>query len=443
MNDIPKQKHLIQGLSKLSREQIIETLYHRQILSEADRETLSAALHPNDQSFFDHISENTISNYHLPFGIAPNFLINDRVFHVPMVTEESSVVAAAAKAAKFWEQHGGFQCRVINTLKQGQIFFEASLNAGILKSHMIAIKNQLNEAILPVSKGMNKRGGGVMGYEINAVPDMKMTWVLNVSFQTADAMGANFINSCLELMAPTLKSYIDNQLLSQPEDSCHILMAILSNYTPHCLAECKVSAPVQAFEGYANGFSAQSFAEKFVTAVQIAHFDISRAVTHNKGIFNGMDAVVIATGNDFRAIEADGHAYASRNGIYQSLSTAFIKHEWFNYELTVPLALGTVGGLTRLHPLVQIAHKLLGNPSAEELMQIVAATGLANNFSAIASLITTGIQKGHMKLHLNNVLSAMDVNPEERKNAMNHFKKHTVSVADVKRYIHTLRKKEH
>ena len=185
--------------------------------------------------------------------------------------------------------------------------------------------------------------------------------------------------------------------------------------------------------------SASEFAERFYRAIQIAKIDPYRAVTHNKGIFNGIDSVVIATGNDFRAIEACGHAYASRDGAYRSLSDCSIINNLFTFWLDIPLALGTIGGLTELHPIAKRSLELLGNPSAEELMQVTAATGLAQNFAAIKSLITTGIQQGHMKMHLGNILNHLKASPKEINLATAHFQNQKISFTDVRLFIEQMR----
>jgi hydroxymethylglutaryl-CoA reductase len=263
-------------------------------------------------------------------------------------------------------------------------------------------------------------------------PELTNVWQMQVSFKTADSMGANFINTCLEAMKEPLINYFAEQKLPAPE----IIMGILSNYTPNCLVSCEVSCKVEQLAPYAVGLSPQEFAQRFQLAMDIAYHNTHRAVTHNKGIYNGIDAVVLATGNDFRAVEAAGHAYASRDGQYRSLSKCEITKEGeFKLSLTLPLALGTVGGLTRLHPLAALSMEILQNPSAEELMSIVASAGLANNFAAVASLVTTGIQKGHMKLHLSNILTGFNATPEERERTEAYFSDKTVSIQKVREFL--------
>jgi hydroxymethylglutaryl-CoA reductase len=253
-------------------------------------------------------------------------------------------------------------------------------------------------------------------------------------------MGANFINSCLEQFAKTLKEEAATyELFSEEEKNIQIVMSILSNYVPNCVVRAEVSCKVEELADKRIE-NPHDFAEKFLRAVQIAEVEPFRAVTHNKGIMNGIDAVVLATGNDFRAVEAGVHAYASRNGQYSSLSHAKIENDIFSFWIEIPLALGTVGGLTSLHPLVKFSLEMLGKPNAKELMQIVAVAGLAQNFAALRSLTTTGIQEGHMKMHLNNILNQFEATEEERKKITSHFQKNTISHAAVVDFIENLRK---
>ena len=216
-------------------------------------------------------------------------------------------------------------------------------------------------------------------------------------------------------------------------------MCILSNFVPNCVVRAEVSCKIEDLNEN-TGINPKEFAEKFVKAVQIAEIEPYRAVTHNKGIMNGIDAVVLATGNDFRAVEAGAHAYASRNGSYSSLSHASIENGVFKFWLDIPLALGTVGGLTSLHPLVKFSLEMLGKPSAEELMKIVAVTGLAQNFAALRSLTTTGIQKGHMKMHIHNILNQFQATKEEKEKVIAHFNERTASHSLVVDYLEMLRK---
>ncbi len=430
---------LIKGFSKMSREEKVQVLVEQQQLAPDIAASFEAFLHPTQQHLFNDISENIISNYYLPFSLAPNFLINDALYIVPMVIEESSVVAAASKAAGFWAQHGGFQTRVIDTVKNGQIFFNWQGKIEQLVEYQEAIEDLVQKVTSSVTENMRQRSGGITGLEFKPVPNMDQTFMALVRFQTADSMGANFINTCLETIAPELMAYINEQPQLKQAEAASIIMSILSNYTPECVVECKVACAIEQLQPYAGSFTPHEFASRFKTAVEIATNDPYRAVTHNKGIFNGIDAVVLATGNDFRAIEAGAQAYAARTGRYSSLTSIHLSESHFEYTLQVPLALGTVGGLTNTHPMAKAAMQILHHPTAKELMQVAAAAGMANNFAAVASLVTTGIQKGHMKLHLSNVLNALHANEDEKAAADKHFQDRVVSYSSVKNFLNTIR----
>ena len=281
--------------------------------------------------------------------------------------------------------------------------------------------------------------------DIYHIPDVRENYYkLNVVFDTVDSMGANFINSVLEESGKILQELMISQSsFSAEEQSLDIIMAILSNFTPECTVECHVKTPLENLDNVVKDWSGGKFAERFIAAVSLAEKDIYRAVTHNKGILNGIDSVVLATGNDFRAVEANIHAYASRNGRYTSLSEAEVKNGIFSFRLVVPLALGTVGGLTRLHPMAEHSLEILEWPSARELMQITVAAGLASNFSAIRSLISTGIQAGHMKLHLNNMLAQFNATQKEAGEVKEYFQGKAVSYHEVNLYLQRLREMHH
>ncbi|NNC70640.1 MAG: hydroxymethylglutaryl-CoA reductase, degradative, partial [Flavobacteriaceae bacterium] len=326
--------------------------------------------------------------------------------------EESSVVAAASLVAKFWSKRGGFRTEVITTKKSGQVHFTYQGNYSDLKEYFVTKKEQLLEATNAITKNMRKRGGGILDIELrNKTQSLQNYYQLFVTFETKDSMGANFINSCLEAIAKEFE-----------KEGIDIVMSILSNYIPECLVKAQVSCKIHEF-----GDDAEEFVKKFYQAVQIAEVEPYRAVTHNKGIMNGIDAVILATGNDFRAVEAGAHAFASRDGQYRSLTHCSIENGIFTFWLEIPLAVGTVGGLTRLHPLAKLSLEMLQNPTAKELMQIVAATGLAQNFAALRALVTTGIQQGHMKMHLQNILNQLGASDNEKEHLTEHFKNHAVT----------------
>ena len=394
------------------------------------------------QQLFDEFSENTITNFFIPYGISPNVTINGKDYIVPMVIEESSVVAAASAAAKFWGERGGFHAEVIDVRKVGQVHFGWSGDKEKLFALFPEIEKRLLADTDTMTEKMRKRGGGILGMKLidysAQIPDY---YQIRVEFGTGDAMGANFINSALEQFGHSLQDFFAEQQ-DLPEDlrKVEIIMTILSNNTPDCRVKVWVECPVEQLDGIDEHLSGAEYAKKFKKAVDIAHIDTDRATTHNKGIYNGIDAVVIATGNDFRAVEAAGHTFASRNGHYESLSTATIENGIFHFELEVPMALGTIGGLTSLHPLAKKTLELLGNPTAKELMMIAATMGLANNFSAVRSLTTKGIQAGHMKMHLNNILNQLNATEEEKKQAREYFKDKTVSYAGVEQFLDSLKK---
>lgn len=393
------------------------------------------------QKLHDEFIENTITNFYLPFGVAPNFLINGKYHTIPMVIEESSVVAAASKAAKFWSKRGGFTTKVLGTQKIGQVHFIYQGDKQKLISFVQSIQQDFRNDTTHITQNMQKRGGGITFIELRDKTDaLQNYYQLHVSFETKDSMGANFINSCLEQIASTLKQKaLDYPDFSQQEKDIDVVMSILSNYVPNCVVRASVSCPVSELKS-SDIEDPEVFAQKFVQAVKIAEIEPFRAVTHNKGIMNGVDAVVVATGNDFRAVEAGVHAYASKDGQYSSLSHAKIQDCVFTFWIDLPLALGTVGGLTSLHPMVKVALQMLENPGAEKLMEIIAVAGLAQNFAAVKSLTTTGIQKGHMKMHLNNILNQFQATKSEKQAVLEHFQNNTVTHSGVVDFLESLRK---
>ena len=417
----------ISGFSKLDKKEKIAWLVDNFLTDYPESHSvLNQYLNPNIklQQLHDEFIENTISNFYLPFAVAPNFIINGKPYVIPMAIEESSVVAAASLVAKFWSKRGGFKAEVISTTKIGQVHFICDENFEELQNYFNSVKPKLIEATESITKNMRKRGGGILDIELrNKTADLKNYYQLHVTFETKDSMGANFINSCLETIAKTFR-----------KDGIEIVMSILSNYIPDCLVKAEVSCNIEDL-----GENGLEFAKKFYQAVQIAKVEPHRAVTHNKGIMNGIDAVVIATGNDFRAIEAGVHAYASKSGSYKSLSDCSINDGVFKFWLEIPLALGTVGGLTALHPLSKLSLNLLQNPSAKELMQIVAVAGLAQNFAALRALTTTGIQQGHMKMHLNNILNQLEASKEEKAALIKELNGSQITYNSVSKALHQLR----
>ncbi|WP_339628237.1 hydroxymethylglutaryl-CoA reductase, degradative [uncultured Maribacter sp.] len=433
----------ISGFSKLTKEEKIDWVTsHYTQNKEQSIKILQTYWNQNSniQQLHDEFIENTLTNLYLPLGIAPNFLINGNLYAIPMAIEESSVIAAASKSSKFWLKRGGFKTEVLGTEKVGQVHFLFKGSFEKLSSFFTYLKPKLFSESASLTTSMEKRGGGISDIVLkNKTAELKNYYQLHATFQTKNAMGANFINSCLEQFAATLKKEsISYNGFSEEEKNVEIIMSILSNYVPNCTVRAQVSCPVEELK-LSSDLSPQHTAEKIIQAIKIAQIEPYRAVTHNKGIMNGIDAVVLATGNDFRAVEAGVHAYACRNGQYSSLTHAEIDNGIFKFWIELPLALGTVGGLTNLHPLVKLNLEILQNPSAEELMQIIAVAGLAQNFAAVSSLVTTGIQKGHMKMHLLNILNQLGASDIEKGKLVIHFKTNTITHHEVELQLNALR----
>jgi hydroxymethylglutaryl-CoA reductase len=439
-----KRDKIIRGFSKLLKEDKLKLVAEYFENPGEVIELLKSFWHVDEdqQKLFDEFSENTISNFYIPYGISPNVIINGRNYLVPMVIEESSVVAAASAAAKFWSERGGFKSTILSTKKVGQVHFNWTGHSADLYQLMPDIKRRLVVESKVLTANMEKRGGGILDIELVDMTDqIEHYYQLMVRFETVDSMGANFINSVLEEFGQSLKVFFAEQVhLEDEHRQVEVIMAILSNYTPECVVRSWVECDFSDLDNVDDQLSGEEFARKFEKAVKIAQTDPFRATTHNKGIYNGIDAVAIATGNDFRAIEAAGHAYAARNGKYSSLSWVEIEGHTFRFVLEVPLALGTVGGLTNLHPLAKQSLEMLGSPTAKELMMITSVMGLANNFSAVKSLTTKGIQAGHMKMHLFNILNHFKANEQEKDAAVEFFKDQKVSFASVGQYIASLRR---
>ncbi|MBT8245581.1 MAG: hydroxymethylglutaryl-CoA reductase, degradative [Winogradskyella sp.] len=431
-------QNTISGFSKLSKTKKIDWLLNTCFDNNDTAKKVVTQYWNSDeklQKLHDEFIENTITNFYLPLGVAPNFLVNENLYTIPMAIEESSVVAAASKAAKFWFERGGFKAEVISTTKIGQVHFTFSGSKTDLQSYFKTIKPQLISDAYHITKNMNRRGGGILDIELrDKTEELDNYYQLHATFETLDAMGANFINSCLEQFAETFKAHAKTHKVT----NVNIVMSILSNYVPQCLVRAEVRCKITDLKDK-DIPDPITFAENFKQAVSIAEVEPHRAVTHNKGIMNGIDAVVLATGNDFRAVEAGVHAYAAKDGKYSSLTHCNIDNDIFCFWLEIPLAVGTVGGLTSLHPLVKFALQMLGNPSAKDLMKIVAVAGLAQNFAALKSLTTSGIQQGHMKMHLMNILNQFKANDEEKKALITYFKTNTVTHSAVVEAIEKLR----
>ena len=427
------------GFSKLSRDEKISWV-SKNFLDNSDEFESILNKYLNDdkdiQSIHNSLSENVISNFHLPYSISPNFLINHKNYCIPLVTEESSVVAALSNSSKFWYDRGGFRSKVISKIKTGQVHFKYNGNAENLKKFIKDNEHKLIESTNIISQRMKKRGGGVSKIKlVNKSLELKSYYQLHVEFKTIDSMGANFINSCLEIISKNFKEFLnDSSEFKESEKKIEIIMSILSNYTPECIVESSVECKVDDL-GDIDGMPSKEFALKFKDAFDIANVDISRAVTHNKGIMNGIDAVLISTGNDFRAVEAGIHAFASDKGNYTSLSKCTMTDNIFKINLKIPLSIGTVGGVTDIHPMVKLSLKMLENPTSDDLMNIICSVGLAQNFAAVKSLVTSGIQKGHMKMHLINLLIKQNATKDQINKSEEYFRDKDINSKSVKDFL--------
>ena len=375
------------GFSKKSYQERLELLKAQALLSPERQESLEQ----NEQmsvTVADQLSENVVGTFSLPYSLVPEVLVNGQEYTVPYVTEEPSVVAAASYASKIIKRAGGFTAQVHERQMIGQVALYQVANPKLAQEKIASKKAELLELANQAYPSIVKRGGGARDLHIEEIKGETDFLVVYLHVDTQEAMGANMLNTMLEALKPVLEE------LSQGRS----LMGILSNYATDSLvtASCRV-----AFRYLSRQKDhGREIAEKIVLASQFAQFDPYRASTHNKGIFNGVDAILIATGNDWRAIEAGAHAFASRDGRYRGLSqwTLDMEREELVGEMTLPMPVATKGGSIGLNPRVALSHELLGNPSAKELAQIIVSIGLAQNFAALKALVSTGIQQGHMKL---------------------------------------------
>ena len=375
------------GFSKKSYQERLELLQAQALLSPERQESLEQ----DEQisvTVADQLSENVVGTFSLPYSLVPEVLVNGQEYTVPYVTEEPSVVAAASYASKIIKRAGGFTAQVHERQMIGQVALYQVDDPNLAQEKIASKKAELLELANQAYPSIVKRGGGARDLHIEQIKGETDFLVVYLHVDTQEAMGANMLNTMLEALKPVLEE------LSQGQS----LMGILSNYATDSLvtASCRIAFRYlsrQKDQG-------REIAEKIALASQFAQADPYRATTHNKGIFNGIDAILIATGNDWRAIEAGAHAFASRDGHYQGLSqwTLDFEREELVGEMTLPMPVATKGGSIGLNPRVALSHELLGNPSAKELAQLIVSIGLAQNFAALKALVSTGIQQGHMKL---------------------------------------------
>ena len=375
------------GFSKKSYHERLELLKAQALLSPERQESLEQD-EQMSVTVADQLSENVVGTFSLPYSLVPEVLVNGQEYTVPYVTEEPSVVAAASYASKIIKRAGGFTAQVHERQMIGQVALYQVDDLDLAQEKIASKKAKLLELANQAYPSIVKRGGGARDLHVEQIKGETDFLVVYLHVDTQEAMGANMLNTMLEALKPVLEE------LSQGQS----LMGILSNYATDSLvtASCRIAFRYlsrQKDQG-------REIAEKITLASQFAQADPYRAATHNKGIFNGVDAILIATGNDWRAIEAGAHAFASRDGHYQGLSqwTLDLEREELVGEMTLPMPVATKGGSIGLNPRVALSHELLGNPSAKELAQLIVSIGLAQNFAALKALVSTGIQQGHMKL---------------------------------------------
>ena len=387
------------GFAKLSPTERIEALLKEGLLTWDEAQILKEQK-GLPLSIADQLTENVLSTFDLPFSLAPYFLINGRDYVLPMVTEEPSVVAAASFAAKLIQRSGGFTTQVHQRQMIGEIALTDVEDVEVASKRILEDKETLLQLANKAYPSIVKRGGGARDLWVENKGDFLIVYL---AVDPKEAMGANMLNTMLEALTDRIQELSGGQAL----------MAILSNLATRSLVSARCAIDFKALSR--NPEEAIEIAHRMELASQLAQVDPYRAATHNKGIFNGIDALVLATGNDWRAIEAGAHAYAAQSGSYKGLShwTSQPKEKKLYGEITLPMPVATKGGSIGLNPTVQVSHRLLGEPSAIELAGIIASLGLAQNFAALKALVTTGIQAGHMKLQARSLALLAGAKEEE------------------------------
>ncbi len=377
----------VSGFYKLSMEERLKLLSELVLLTQ-DEQLILRNLGYFKTSQIDTLIENVIGSFQLPLGIAFNFRINDKDYLIPMAIEEPSVVAAASNAAKMARKHGGFYSEKVNSVMISQIQITQIDNIEDAKNILIKNKDEILALANEQDPLLNKLGGGAIDLEIREITTRKgKMLIVHLLVNVLDAMGANVVNTMAEAVTPYLEKLSGGK----------IYLRIVSNLATERIARCKAVFDKESLGG-------EEVVEGILNAYEFALADPYRATTHNKGIMNGISALALATGNDTRAIEAGAHAYASLGGRYEPL-TKFNTDSEGNLigEIELPLALGIIGGMTKVHPMAKLALKILNVSSSEELSQVAAALGLAQNVAALRALASEGIQKGHMALHSRNI----------------------------------------
>jgi hydroxymethylglutaryl-CoA reductase len=351
--------------------------------SAALQEDFESGLKPLSFEDADRMVENAIGVMSIPMGIATNFVINGSEHLVPMATEEPSVIAAASKAAKIARINGGFTAQADESVMIGQVQLVGVANSKVAMAKIRRNKKQILDLANSKSRSVVATDMQVRKIRDSSPNKMGDMVIVELAIDTKDAMGANAINTMCEIVGPKVEEIAGGE----------VVLKILSNYATRRMVRCRAVFDREELGGI-------EIVRRIMYAYALAHSDVYRAVTHNKGVMNGIDAVALATGQDFRAIEAGAHAYAARDGTYRSLTKwRETRRGDLAGELEMPLAVGIVGGITSAHPTAKLALKILGAKSAKDLAMAMASAGLAQNLAAIRALASEGIQKGHMKLH--------------------------------------------
>ncbi len=389
---------------KMSVDERVEAVHERGLLSDSDYKTLRSGQHTLNLSAADKMIENVIGVMGLPIGLGLNFLINEKDYVIPMVVEEPSIVAAISSAAKMARGAGGYRTLATDPVMTGQIQVVEIPDMDVAINAVESAKQKIIDLANSFHPRMVARGGGAVGLDQRTYPlqsfDGDML-VIHLHVDTRDAMGANLVNSMCEGVASLIESLTEGK----------VFLRILSNLTDQAMVHAEVTLPVEALEG--RGYTGEQVRDGIIIASDFAQVDPYRAATHNKGIMNGIDAIALATGNDWRAIEAGAHAWAGSDGQYKALSRWYCDEAGnLRGELDLPLKVGTVGGPLESNPSVAVNLRLLGVDSGTELAEVMAAAGLAQNFSALRALATDGIQKGHMTLHARTVVKAAGTPPK-------------------------------
>lgn len=417
---------------KKTKTERIKTLCDAGIISEQDTLFLSQNPLLPDQTA-DHMIENQLMQYALPLGVALNFLIDKKKYTVPMVTEEPSVIAAASSAAKLIAQSGGFKTHLTERKMIGQIALKNVPSLPVALEELALHKDDILEKANAAHPSIVKRGGGADEVEFRSILATEHSpafLVVHVHVQVLEAMGANIVNTMMEAISSYVETLTEGTAL----------MSILSNYATECLATATCQIPTVLLKR--EGFTGEEVRDLMIEASQFAYADPYRATTHNKGIMNGVDAVVLASGNDWRAIEAGAHAYAAKTGQYRSLSVWKVANNGdLIGSLTLPLPVGFVGGSIGIHPTAQFTHRLLSIKSAKELESVIISVGLAQNFAALRALVTEGIQRGHMNLHAKSLAISAGASGEEIELVTNELKNSAhMNLETAKKILETIQR---